>query len=137
MISSSLTATVVLDLVIIGLVLLMIGISTSLGMFRKGRLPRTGRFLMIAGVCLTGLFYVVDLVVALAGPSLLAPGLAHLLLEAIHHQVQWPVSLVSLMLLSSGIVIEAYLRERLEKQVQQAESQVVLASEQIVESEIH
>ena len=120
----------------IGLVLTLIGISSSRGMFRKGRLPRTGRFLMVAGVGLTGLYHVADLLLALVGPAALPQDLANTLTEWMHHDIQWPVSLVSLVLLSSGIVIEAYLRERLEKQVRRAESQVALASEQIVESEM-
>ena len=136
MISSSLTATVILNLIIIGLVLSMIGISSSQGMFRKGRLPRTGRFLMIAGVSLAGLYHVVDVLLALAGPTLLGTAVAETLFEAMHHEVQWPVSLASLILLCGGILIEAFLRERLEKQVRQAESQVALAAEQIVESEM-
>ena len=136
MISSSLTTTVILDVTIISLVLIMIAVTSSLGFFRKGRLPRTGRFLMMAGVSLTGLYHVTDLLLALAGPALLTADLARTLFEAMHHEIQWPVSLISLILLSSGIVIEAYLRERLEKQVRQAESQVTFAAEQIVESEM-
>jgi transcriptional regulator with GAF, ATPase, and Fis domain len=136
MISSSVTTTVILDVIIFSLVLIMIAISSSLGFFRKGRLPRTGRFLMIAGVSLTGLFHVADIVLALAGPALLTADLANTLFEAMHHEIQWPVSLISLLLLSSGILIEAYLRGRLEKQVRQAESQVTVAAEHIVESEM-
>jgi len=136
MISSSVTTTVILDVIIISLVLIMIAVTYSLGFFQKGPLPRTGRFLMIAGVSLTGLYHVADVLLATAGPALLTADLAGALFEAMHHEIQWPVSLISLVLLSGGILIEAYLRERLEKQVRQAESQVTIAAEQIVESEI-
>lgn len=136
MIWSSLAATLVLDVIIVGLVLTMIGISWSLGMFRKWRLPRTGRFLMIAGVSLTGLYYFGDLLFITVLPSLLESGTAISLWYDLQIEVRWAVSLISIALVSAGIIIEAYLRDRLEKNLRKAESQIVAAHDRIIESEM-
>ena len=130
------TTMLVLDVIVIGLVLAMIGISWSLGIFRKWRMPRTGRFLMIAGVSMTGLFHLADLLLITVLPSLLQPGGAVSLMTELHLGFRWPVSMISLVMISSGVVVEAYLRERLENQLRQAESRVTAGQDAIVESEM-
>lgn len=130
------TTMLVLDVTVIGLVLAMIGMSWSLGIFRKWRIPRTGRFLMIAGVAVTGLFHLADLLLITVMPPLLPAGKALALTTELHRLFRWPVSLVSLTMISTGVVIEAYLRERLESHLRRAESRVTNAQDAIIESEM-
>ena len=130
------TTMLVLDAIVIGLVLAMIGMTWSLGIFRKRRMPRIGRFLMIAGVSLTGLFHLADLSLSTVLPPLLPPGKAAVLLTNLHLGLRWPVLLLSLLLIAAGVVVEAYLRERLEIHLRQVESRITTAQDAIVESEI-
>lgn len=91
---------------------------------------------MIASVCLTGLFHLADLLLLTVMPSLVAPAEAESLIAALHLEIRWPVSLISLIMIATGVVIEAYYRDRLENKLTQTENRVATAQGCIVESEI-
>lgn len=136
MIWSSTAVMIVFDLIIVGLIVMMVGVSWSLGAFDKGRMPRTGRILIILGVIVTGVFYLADLLVMLS-PSLLTDrSRAMALMTTLHLELRWIVSLTSLLLIGAGLIANAIYRRRYEKHIQHTEQRIAAAQDRIVESEI-
>ncbi|MDH3748250.1 MAG: hypothetical protein OER97_08585, partial [Gammaproteobacteria bacterium] len=136
MIWSSKLAMTTLDLVIIGLILAMFAVTWSMGMFKKGRTPRGGRILVMLGVSLTGLFYLADLIIMHLPRALLDPDRAIALMNTLHLEFRWFVELVSLVVISIGIVMDAYQRYRTEDKIRASEKQVAVAQDRVIESEI-
>lgn len=136
MIWSSMEAMIVIDLIIIGLILLMLSVSWKLGMFKKGRMPRTGRLLIMVGVALTGLFYLADLFVMVVLPSQLDMPTAMSIMSILHLEIRWYVSFLSLLSIGSGLIVNGYHRRRVESQMKQAQAHIAAAQDSLVESEI-
>jgi len=127
---------ITIDLVIIGLVILMVVAGHRFGLFAKGRQPRTGRFLIIIAAILTAIFYLADLLSMTVLPMLTSKPEAMAFMHYLHLEVRWPVSLISLILISFGVVLSAYHRQRVETLIRDAEREVVKSNERMVESEI-
>ena len=127
---------IVLDLIVVGGVILMVVAGHRFGLFEKGRQPRTGQLLIIAGAVITGLFYLVDLVVMTILPGITGMPEAMALMHTLHLEIRWPVSILSLFLIGSGVVLSAYHQRRAERYIQNAEAQVIESNERMVESEI-
>ena len=125
---------VVLDLIIIGGVVLMIVAGRRFGMFEKGRHPRSGRLLTIAGAVLTALFYAVDLFVMTVLPLLVSMSEAMAIMHALHLEIRWPVSILSLFLICSGVVLSAYHRRRAERLFSYAGGATRILFESVVSS---
>lgn len=136
MIFNSVPTMIALDLAIIVLVAGMLIASWWFGLFSKGRLPRSGRLLIPGGVALTGLFYLVDLITMTVSPTLVGIDRSMALMNMLHLDARWLVSLVSVILIGSGVVVTSYYRQRGEDQLQQAETQISNAQDRIIESEI-
>ena len=136
MISSSITAMVIIDLIIIGLVVAMLGASWAFGVFRAGQLSSAGRLLIIAGAVLTGLFYLADLLTMTVLPSLIGREPAMAIVTRLHLDARWLISLASLLLIGSGVVLSAYHRRQLANRMRQAEQHIATAQSRIVESEV-
>ena len=133
---SSVPIMIAIDLVIIGLVVLMLVAGHRFGLFEAGRQPLTGTLLIIAAAIITALFYLADLVSMTILPAFIGMPEAMAFMHSLHLDIRWPVSLVSLVLLSFGVVFSARQRQRAEKLMQEADNQIAESIERIVESEI-
>jgi len=126
---------VLVDLTIVGLAAILLGVSISRGMFRKGRIPRTGRILIAVGIVTTALYYLADLVVLIAVPALVAPEMSLAAMEFLQQHVRVPITLLSFALIvAGGIVSAAYFTES-EQSMRRSEEDAAKAAERIVDSE--
>ena len=136
MIWTSVPVLFTLDLIIFALIVLMFYKSVSLGMFEKGRMTCVGWALILAGVAVTGLFYLADLLIMTVLPTLMPEQQAVKMMTFPHLELRWNTSLLSISLIASGITIVAYKRRQLEEDNSQIESLAVIATDRAADSDL-
>ena len=134
-IGSSLWATSIVDITIVGMLVVMLTIGVARGMFAKGYLPRTGRFLIVTGLMITGLFYALELLSIWVFPVLIGEAQSLVIGEYLAHEVRAFVSLLSLVVITSGVLVTAVHRKQVESEIDRSRAQVALAQSSIVQSE--
>ncbi len=135
MIWTSLSALVVIDLTVVGLAMLMLGIATSRGMFRKGRTPRGGRILIASGVIVTAVYYFADFVAIALLPRFLDAAASARILDVLELQLRVPVTLLSFGLVVAGFIVVALQRNVLEDTMRETDERIRQAEATIIESE--
>jgi len=135
MIWSSFTSLLIVDLTIVGFAILVLGVSISLGAFRRGRMPRTGRFVLVAGIVTTALYYLADLVVITLVPILYGPEASLEAMSFLLQHVRVPATVVSFALIVIGSMIAARSSMDSEKSLARSDAQAAKAIEIIVDSE--
>jgi len=125
----------IVDLTIVGFAILLLSVSASLGAFRRGRVPRTGRFVLIAGIVTTAMYYLADLVVITLVPVLYGPEASLQAMSFLLQHVRVPATLVSFALIATGAMIAARSSMDSEKNLVQSDARAAKAIEIIVDSE--
>lgn len=137
MIWKSIPIMIGFDLTIIGLLVVTVIVTWRYGLFwgdESRHLP--GRWLILLGVLLSGLFYVADLVVMTLGAALHGMDAAMRAMEVLHHEIQWVVSALSIALICAGIVMIAIHRFQIDQKISESEKRISRARQSVFDSEI-
>ncbi len=135
MIWTQLSALIVIDMTIVGLALLMLGVGVSRGMFKKGALPHGGRLMIAAGIVITGLYYLVDLLAITALPLWVEPATQLAVVDFLQLRLRVVATLVSFALIVVGFIVVAVQRSVLEETLERKDRQMRQAEATIIESE--
>ena len=135
MIWSSFSSLVLVDLTIVGMAVVLLGVTITRGAFRKGRVPRTGRVVLAAGIVLTALYYLADLAVMIVLPAVSGPEVSLAAMDFLLQRVRAPVTLLSFALIVTGAIIAAKHFGASEQAMRRIEEDAAKAAERIVDSE--
>ena len=121
MIWSSAPLMITIDLIIVGMVAVIIFYVLRIRGFRYGHSMSPGRWLLLGGIFVTAAFYLADLIIMTAVPSILGDARAATMMDTLHREARWPVSMMSVAMISAGIFLLLGQRRRLESRVRESE----------------